>query len=259
MSLVNKKSIFITGGSSGMGLELAKKYHQLGHRVGVCARDEKKFKNAIGEKYHDVFFYTVDVTNRQDVFCAIDDFAASGLDMVIACAGISYSHKSRLPDFDHSYKVVDTNLFGVMHTFEAALKYFLPQKSGHLVAVSSIAGLNGLPGVSAYSAAKSAVIKLCESFYLDLKQDNIAVTCVCPGFVDTPLTKVNPHPMPFLMPADQAAQEIIKGIEKKKMRVYFPFLFTFVVRLLSILPRRVYALIMGQKGFNYSLEKKGES
>lgn len=259
MSLENKKSIFITGGSSGMGLELVKKYHQLGHRVGACARDEKKFKKAIGEQNHGVVFYTVDVANRDELFRAMDNFASEGLDLVIACAGISYSHKSRIPNFEHSYQVVQTNFLGVMYTFEAALKYFLPQKRGHLVAVSSIAGLNGLPGVSAYSAAKSAVIKLCESFYLDLKQDNIAVTCVCPGFVDTPLTQVNPHPMPFLMTADQAAQEIIKGIEKKKMRVYFPFLFTFAVRLLSILPRRVYAFIMGQKGFNYSLEKKGES
>lgn len=252
------KSVFITGGSSGMGLELVKKYHHMGFRVGACARNKQKFINGMADKAASIEFFEVDVTNREKLIEAIDSFAENGIDLLIACAGISYVNKNRIPDFKHGYKVVDTNLLGTMYAFEGALKYFLSQRSGHLVAVSSIAGINGLPGVSAYSAAKSAVIKLCESFYLDLKRDNIAVTCVCPGFVDTPLTQVNPHPMPFLMPADVAADKIIDGINKKKIRVYFPFLFTLLVRILSILPRRVYAFIMGQSGLNYSLEHKGE-
>jgi NAD(P)-dependent dehydrogenase (short-subunit alcohol dehydrogenase family) len=248
------KSVFITGGTSGMGLGLVKRYHKMGWRVAACGRNKQKFLEAIGNEIPSIQFYQVDVTKKEETVAAVREFAKGGLDMVIACAGLSYANKSRIPDFDHSYKVVHTNLLGTMYTFEPAIEYFLKQGHGHLVAISSIAGLNGLPGVSAYSAAKSGVIKLCESFYMDLGKDNIDVTCVCPGFVDTPLTQVNPHPMPFLLPVEVAVDKIIQGIEKKKMRVYFPFLFTLAVRLLSILPRRLYAFIMGSGKFNYSRE-----
>jgi len=241
-------SIFITGGSTGIGLATAKKYKSEGYRVGICGRSAEK----LAELKKDFEVFQVDVRYKEEVHQAITEFAKNGLDIVIANAGRSYANKSRIPDFNIAREIVEINLIGVLNTFEIATKIFLAQGYGHLVATSSVAGLNGLPGVSAYSASKSAVMKLCESLRLDLKQENIKVSCICPGFVDTPLTQVNPHPMPFMVSPEFAATEIFYGIAKNKGIIYFPFFFSLIVRLLSVLPRPLYSKIMSIKSFNYS-------
>jgi short-subunit dehydrogenase len=141
-----------------------------------------------------------------------------------------------------------------MYAFEAALDIMIPRGKGQLVAISSVAALNGLPGTSAYSATKSAVLKLCESLHIDLRQFNIDVTAILPGFVDTPLTQKNAHPMPFKMTAPKAAEKMVRAIDKKKMLYGFPFILYTVLRLLSILPRPWYRAFMSIKAFNYSKE-----
>jgi short-subunit dehydrogenase len=90
--------------------------------------------------------------------------------------------------------------------------------------------------------------------HLDLKQFNIAVTTICPGFVETPLTDSNRHSMPFIMKAPRAAELIVRAIKKKKMIYAFPFIFAAIVRLISMLPRTWYRFIMTRKTFNYSKE-----
>lgn len=245
------KNIFITGATSGIGEGLAKYYLDRGERVGICARDQGKFQEKFSS-YKNATFYQVDVSSRSQIKEAILAFSKNGLDLLITSAGISYPNKTKLPDFERSYQIVNTNLLGTMYAFEAAIEIFTKQRSGHLVAISSIAGLRGFPGVSAYSASKSAVIKLCESYSLDLKGFNIDVSCVCPGFVDTPLTRLNSHPMPFKMSVDQAVEKITKGIESKSSRIYTPYFFTMLIRILSILPYSFYNFIMNLKIFNFS-------
>ena len=249
------RAVFITGGTTGIGLELAKHYLSTGWKVGICARDRQKFdENFISQRYN-ATFYELDVSDRAELQSAIADFSKSiGLDLLIANAGIGYKFKSRVPDFEYSYKMVNVNLLGVMYSFEAALAVMIPRGKGQLVAVSSIAGYNGLPGVSAYSATKAAVQKYCESLHLDLRQFNIAVTTICPGFVETPLTSTNTHTMPFIMKAPKAAKLIVKAIERKKMIYAFPFFFASIVRLISMLPRTWYRFIISRKALDYSKE-----
>lgn len=249
------KSVFITGGTTGMGMELAKSYASKGWKVGVCGRDPHKFDEHFSTLKDQVAYYQVDVADRDQVKAAVADFSKSiGLDLMIANAGIGYKFKTKVPDFEYSYRMVHVNFLGVMYAFEAALDIMIPRGKGHIVAISSLAGFNGLPGVSAYSATKSAVMKYCESLSLDMKQFNINVTSVCPGFVDTPLTEHNHHPMPFLLTAPVAAQKIIYAIEKKKMTYAFPFFFSSIVRFLGMLPRPWYRFFMTIKTFNYSKE-----
>lgn len=249
------KSVFITGGTTGIGMELAKLYLSKGWKVGVCGRDRLKFEEHFSTDRDNVSFYALDVSNREELKAAIADFSKSiGLDLVIANAGIGYKSKTKVPDFNYSYKMVHINLLGVMYTFEAALDVMVPQGKGQLVAISSLAAFNGLPGTSAYSATKAAVLKYCESLNIDLKQFNIDVTAICPGFIKTPLTDGNHHPMPFLMEAPKAAQKIFRAITKKKMIYAFPFVFSLMVRILSMLPRTCYRRFMSIKMFNYSKE-----
>lgn len=249
------RSVFITGGTTGIGMELAKLYASRGWKVGVCGRDRLKFEESFSLPNENISFYQVDVANREEIKTAISDFSKSiGLDLLIANAGIGYKFKTKIPDFEWSYKMVHVNLLGVMYAFEAALDVMIPQGKGQLVATSSIAGYNGLPGVSAYSATKAAVQKYCESLHLDLRQFNIHVTTICPGFVDTPLTQGNHHPMPFLIKAPKAAELIAKAIDKKKMIYAFPFFFSTIVRILGMLPRTWYRAFMSVKAVNYSKE-----
>ena len=219
---------------------------------GGCAR-RKDVLDGLSKEYG-LEAFVVDVRVRDQLLQATQTFSESGLDIVIANAGKSYENKTRLPNFNTARELVEINLNGVLNTFEAALEVMLKQRSGQLVAISSIAALNGLPGVSAYSATKAAVGKLCESLSLDLKKENISVTCVYPGFIDTPLTQKNPHPMPSMISVEQAANEVYKGVESRKLRVFFPFKFTLMVRILSVMPRRIYSKIMSMKRFNYSVE-----
>jgi short-subunit dehydrogenase len=248
------KSILISGGSSGIGLATAIKFKQQGFRVGICAR-RKDLLDELKNKY-DFETYELDVANESACREVVYDFyQKGGLDILFANAGKSYAHKNRIPDFKVTREIVAINLYGVINLFEPALEIFLKQKNGHLAATASVAGLNGLPGVSGYSASKSAVIKYCESLSIDLKAENIHVTCVIPGFVDTPLTQVNPHPMPFMIKAEVAAEKIYQGIQSHKNQIYFPWFFSMLVRTLSILPRSLYVFVMGIKIFNYSKEK----
>jgi NADP-dependent 3-hydroxy acid dehydrogenase YdfG len=146
------KAVFITGGTTGIGMELAKLYAKKGWRVGICGRDRSKFEESFSIDRENINFYCVDVADREELQKAIAEFSNPiGLDLMIANAGIGYKFKTKVPDFEWSYKMVQVNLLGVMYSFEAALDVMIPRNKGHLVAISSVAGFNGLPGVSAYS------------------------------------------------------------------------------------------------------------
>lgn len=252
-------TVFITGGTSGIGLELAKSYLKKGWRVGVCGRDAQKFRLHFDAHRDSVQFFAVDVADREALKKAIHDFARpTGLGLLIASAGISYPVKSKVPDFERTYRMVQVNLLGVMHAFEAAMEIMVPQGQGHMVAISSVAGFSGFPGVSGYSATKGAVMKFCESLAIDLRHLGLTVTCVCPGFVDTPLTQVNPHPMPFMIAAPAAAEIIVQGIEKKRSLIVFPFFFGMIIRLLGILPRFLYRRLMRTQVLNFSRDNTKE-
>lgn len=243
--------VFITGGTSGLGLELAKRYLEDGHKVGVCGRDLSKLPAEIKDNTN-LFSYKVDVINREEVASAIQEFAQGELDMIIANAGRSVGKKTPKPNFEASRDVLNTNIFGVINTFEPALEIMFKQGHGHLVAIASVAGMVGLPGAAPYSASKAAVIKLCESYSLDLKQFGIDVTAIAPGFVDTPLTRKNNHPMPFLMTSEKASRLMKKAIERKKAFFIYPWQMKLVMETLSRLPRSWYRWLMGMKSINYS-------
>ncbi|MCB9059910.1 MAG: SDR family NAD(P)-dependent oxidoreductase [Halobacteriovoraceae bacterium] len=243
--------VFITGGTSGIGLELAKRYIENGFEVGVCGRDIGKIPKELTENrlFH---AYQVDVTDHELLHEKVRDFAKGKLDIMIANAGTSVGSKSKIPDFKKARLLTDINIKGVINSFEVAFELMYPHKKGHLVAIASVAGMIGLPGASSYSASKAAVLKLCESFSIDLKEFGIDVTAIAPGFIDTPLTKKNNHKMPFMMSSEAASFKIVDAIEKKKTLYIFPFPMKFVVYLLDRMPRGIYRRLMSFRLFNFS-------
>jgi len=248
-------NIFITGGTTGIGLSLAQLYLEEGHRVGICARNLEKFPSEIKNKYKLLKCYQVDVVNREELRAAILDFAQGNLDIIVANAGRSVGAKSKTPLFSVANDIIDINVKGVLNTFEVALEIMIPQKRGHLVATASVAGFMGLPGAGAYSASKAAVLRLCESYSIDLKPIGINVSAIAPGFIDTPLTQQNNHKMPFLMSSEKAAKLIKRALEKKKVLYVFPRRMKIIVAILEKMPRSWYRKLMGLKMLNYSSEE----
>lgn len=235
--------VFITGGTTGIGLSLAEAYLEEGHKVGVCGRDLAKLPSDFLTKYPRASAYKVDVTNRDQVLKAVSEFSDESLDLMIANAGRSEGDKPSWPDFEVYQNIIDVNVNGVLYAFEAALNNMKKQGRGQLVGIASVAGFVGLPGAGAYCASKAAVIKLCESLSIDLAPHGYSVTTVCPGFIDTPLTQKNSHPMPFIMSSKEGALKIKKAIARKKKLYIFPFRMKLVITILDRMPRFLYRLI----------------
>ena len=243
MSKLTKKTIFITGGSSGIGLALAKLYAENDYCVGICGRNINRLPENILTDHSNIEFYPIDVTNKSQLEKSMQTFVAKNgqhLNIVIANAGRSSGSKKHLPKFDIVEDIIKTNINGVINTFAVATDIFMQQGFGHLVAIASVAGFLGLPGSAPYSASKAAILIYCESLAIDLSRYSIKVTAIAPGFIDTPLTQQNDHAMPFLMPATKAAKLIKKAIDKGKVRYIFPLRMKFIVIILAILPRNWY-------------------
>jgi len=244
--------IFITGGTTGLGLGLAEIYLKEGHSVGVCGRNLNKLDKDFVEKYPNLKSYQVDVLNLEELKKAVDDFSEGKLDIMIANAGVAEGKTPNIPDFNAVREVFTINSLGVINAFEAAMNNMLPNKSGHLVAVASLAGFVGLPWSGAYSASKAAVLKLCESYSVSFKKYGVNVSAIAPGFVDTPLTRRNKFKMPLLMPVDKAAIKIKRALEKKKVLFIFPWQMKILMAILEKMPRSLYRFLVGLNLVNYS-------
>jgi short-subunit dehydrogenase len=234
--------VFITGGATGIGNSLGQLFTTAGGKVGVCGfQDPSEFSDLP----HGFTYYQADVTDEDAMKKAIDQFAKDqdGVDVVIANAGMNMP-KTVIPDTNLGKKITQVNVMGVINTFAAALPHFLNQKHGHFVGVSSLSGLNGLPGMSYYGASKAFVSTFCEGLSVDLGEHNIHVTCVHPGFIATAFTSKNTHPMPFLLEPETAAQKIYDAIIKRKPHLYFPIVPATFMGLLRRLPRCLYQAIM---------------
>jgi short-subunit dehydrogenase len=242
-------NIFITGGTTGIGLALAKLYLNEGHNVGICGRNKNKIEDNIFTQYPKLKFYPVDVCYEEELDHAIKDFAQGSLDILIANAGVSPDNASNNPDFLSMKKVIDINLYGVINSFKSATEIMIPQNSGHIVAIASVAGLVGLTGSAAYCCSKASVINLCESLAIDLKDFGIDCTTIAPGFIDTPLTRKNKFPMPLLMSVDKGAELIKRAISKRKVIYIFPWPIKIGITLLKIIPRFLYVKLMRLKCF----------
>ncbi len=246
------KSVFITGGTTGMGLELARLYLSEGARVGVCGRDLSKLPDDLKNQTDHFSFFKVDVRDSIAMKTAINDFGSKGLDILIVSAGVSIPDKKDWPDFGLVKIIMETNLGGFLNAVESATNIMKAKGHGHIVAISSVAAFLGLPGAGAYSASKAAVQRFCESFAIDFPKYGIDVTCIFPGFVDTPLTQQNHHSMPFIMSASKAARLMKRAIDKKKILYTFPLRMKLLMLILESIPRSWYVTLMRMKMFQYA-------
>lgn len=235
------KRVWLVGASTGIGEALARQLDQLGCKQMLSARSADKLATLAGELQHATAL-PLDITDQGAVKVAFDNVMAAwgGVDLIVLMAG-TYSEMSVEGfDIDKVRQQIDVNLNGTMYVLADVLPKLLEQKSGHLAIVSSVAGYRGLPNSLAYGPTKAALINLAEALHVELKPHQVGVSVVNPGFVDTPLTRQNTFPMPFLITAEKAAQEIIVGLEKGEFEIHFPKAFTRTLRFLRILPYSLY-------------------
>ena len=155
--------IFIVGGSSGIGLSLAKRYASLGNEVAICGTNEEKLKK-IEQSNNNIKIYKVDVRSKEELKSAIDDFSKGNLDLIINSAGIYTNNRTTKLTDKEAYAMIDINLTGVLNTFEAVRDMMFKNNRGHIAIVSSVAGLLDYPKASVYARTKMTIMGVCETY-----------------------------------------------------------------------------------------------
>src|SRR5450830_203411 len=238
--------VFITGASSGLGAALARQYAAQGATLALLARRGDSLATLIASLPHSERHraYAVDVRDYDAIHHAAQDFLAhaGGIDVVIANAGISVGTLTEYAeDIAVFADIIATNVVATAATFAPFIATMRTQSTpGRLVGIGSVAGIRGLPGAEAYSASKAAVISYCESLRLEMKPHGIRVVTLCPGYIDTPMTQVNPYPMPFLMAPEKFAARAAQVIAAGSSYAVIPWQMGVVAKVLRLLPNPVY-------------------
>jgi short-subunit dehydrogenase len=235
--------VLITGASSGIGRALAAEYARRGATLGLIARREQALQELAAGLKVQTALYPLDVRDAAGLARAAEDFCArfGSPDVVIASAGVSAGTSTeRSEDRAVFQEILDINVMGLVNTFAPFLPALRAAGAGTLVGIASVAGFRGIPGSGAYSASKAAAIAYLESLRVELRGSGISVVTISPGYIDTPMTRGNPYPMPFMVPADVAARRMVSAIARRRRHVVIPWQMGIVGALLRILPRAIY-------------------
>lgn len=235
--------VFITGGTSGIGRALAAHYVACGAHVGVCGRREQSLRALAAELGPRLAVYRADVRDAQAMREAAQAYMAEpGVpDIVIANAGVSHGTLTgESADVAAFQDIIDTNVVGVVKTFQPFIEPMIGAGHGTLVGIASVAGVRGLPGAGAYSASKAAAINYLESLRVELRSSGVRVVTLMPGYIDTPMTRGNPYPMPFLLTPEDAARRFARVIAARTPVAVIPWQMAIVARVLRWIPARLY-------------------
>ena len=239
---MNKKTIWITGGSTGIGKALAEKFASKGWNVAISARRENLLKE-ISDSHENIHEFPLDVTDKikcKEVFEQIKN-KFENVDICFFSTGTWDPKKEKDIDVEQIENVFKVNFFGTLNSIKAVEEYFKNRKKGTITIVSSIAGYRGLPNSTGYGPSKSALNNLAESLYFDFKRSNVRVCLVSPGFIKTPMTDKNDFKMPFLKTTEYAAEKIYDGlINKNVFEIHFPKTLTLILKIFSFLPSTIY-------------------
>ena len=238
--------VFITGASSGLGAALARHYAAAGATLGLTGRNEARLAEVQQSLAVPGERYLADVCDGEAMRAAAEHFMTRhGVpDLVIANAGISIGVDTADPDdLPVLEQVLRTNELGLATTFQPFIEPMRRRGRGTLAGIASVAGIRGLPGSAAYSGAKAAAIAWLESLRVELRPQGVHVVTVCPGFIDTPMTRVNRYRMPFLLSADEAARRIARVIAGRRRYAIVPWQMAVVGRVMRLMPAPLYDLV----------------
>jgi short-subunit dehydrogenase len=239
------RTAFVTGASSGIGWELARRLALLGTEVAIAARREDRLRDLQkvieGEGGH-ARVYPLDVGDTALTVATIRraDEDMRGLDLLVANAGMGQSRAADELGWSDCEPILRVNVAGAVATLMAILERMVARRRGHLVGVSSLAQVRGLPANALYSGSKAFLSTFLEGLRVDLQGSGVVVTDVRPGFVNTPLTAKNSFPMPWMMSVQAAVEVIVGGIESGAKVISFPWQLAALAGGARFVPRALY-------------------
>lgn len=245
--------VFITGASGGIGRALAWRYFQAGFTLALVARrtsEVQSWANARQISADSYQIYSADVAVAQSIqAAALQCLELQGVpDIVIANAGISVGMDSAYAqDVEVMARTFAVNNVGMAATFQPFIAPLRVRGSGTLVGIGSVAGVRGLPGHGAYCASKAGVIAYCESLRGELRGSGVRVVTLCPGYIDTALTRKNPYSMPFLMPPEDFAERAYQAIVAGASYRVIPWQMGVLAKVLRALPNGVFDRVLAKR------------
>ena len=237
-------AVWITGASEGIGEAVALHMAKAGFTVYASARSQDKLETLAGsfEGGGKIIGLPLDVTDRKASQRCVNKIVkeAGALSVCILNAGSFKPVRGFDLNFENFEFTLDVNVHGVLNGLIPAVEAFKEAGQGQVAIVSSVAGYGGLPKNASYGLSKAGLINFAESLKFDFDKMNIKIQIVTPGFIDTPLTKKNDFPMPFLMPVEKAAERIVDGLKSNSFEITFPRRFTYMLKFINLWCYPVY-------------------
>ena len=240
------RKIWITGASSGIGKALAIKFSQEGWQVAASARRENLLKE-LHDKYPNIEPFPLDVTDKDKCNSVFKNILEKfeNIEICVFGTGIHDPKSEKKFNLEKIKKIMEVNFFGTINSIHSIYDYYKEKKSGQISIISSVAGYRGLPAAGAYCASKSALTSFAESLHFEMKRKNVRVSLISPGFIKTPMTDQNDFPMPMIRSPEFAAEQIYIGLTRSNaFEIHFPKQFTFIMKILKIMPNWLYFLIL---------------
>ena len=233
---------WITGASSGLGRALSRQLIKDGWRVAASARRDRELETLSEETGGRAMAFPLDITDRHAVERAVENIVerCGPIDLAVLNAGTYFPDGSDDFSAEGLARTVGLNLIGAGNCLDPLLRHYRARNCGHVALVASLSGYRGLPRAASYGASKAGLINLAESLRTQAPALGIKVQLINPGFVRTPLTDKNDHPMPFLISAEQAALAICQGLHSNQFEIAFPWRFAAILKLARLLPDRPY-------------------
>jgi len=243
--------VWITGASTGIGRALALRFAEAGSTVAASARTTAALdalRDAAAALPGRIVPLPLDVTDDGAVADAYRRLSVEeGMpNLCVMNAGTHIPFDGKAPDATDFNRLLELNVMGTVRILEAVVPDMVARRSGRLAIVASVVGYRGLRSAAAYGASKAALINMAEAFRVELAEAGIVVQLVNPGFVETPLTDRNDYPMPFLMPVEAAVERFFQGFHTDRFEITFPKRFTWMLKVLRLLPYAVYLPLMAR-------------
>lgn len=225
----------VIGTSTGIGRTLAIKLSREGYDVGLTGRSEARLRALQDEIRGRTFVKEIDIREPERAMSCLEELIQEmgGLNLLIVNAGV------RIPNLDLAWEpeeeTLKVNAAGFVATALVAMRYFLAQNSGHLVGISSIAGLRGMEEAPAYNATKAFMFNYLEGLRLKAMQTKVCVTDIRLGFVETEMLKGRKNSFLAVSPA-RAAELIWKVIRRKQAVAYVPLRWLFLTSIFQSIP-----------------------
>jgi NADP-dependent 3-hydroxy acid dehydrogenase YdfG len=241
------KRVWLIGASSGIGEACAKALLHAGAKVALSSRRVERLKQiALLGSTESTLVLPLDVKNESQLESGYQSILSSwgSIDLLLFVSGVYIPLRADSFDMKAAEQTIDANLLGPMRAVALVLPEMLKAHAGHIAIVGSVAGYSGLPKALAYGPSKAAIINFCETLYYDLLPQGISVHMISPGFVATEATAQNDFEMPALITAEEAATEILSGIQQGEFDIHFPKRFSRFLKFLRILQYPIYFWIV---------------